>query len=49
MGLLLEDWRPAFSGQPTNTPAIRDGWAVQQIIDAALRSSEGAGWVDITG
>ena len=40
---------PAFSGQPTNTPAIRDGWAVQQIIDAALRSSEGAGWVDITG
>jgi predicted dehydrogenase len=49
MGLLLEDWRPAFSGAPTNTPTIRDGWAVQQIIDAALRSSEGAGWVDITG
>jgi predicted dehydrogenase len=49
MGLLLEDWRPAFSGQVTNTPTIRDGWAVQQIIDAALRSSEGAGWVDVTG
>jgi predicted dehydrogenase len=49
MGLLLEDWRPAFSGQVTNTPTIRDGWAVQQIIDTALRSSEGAGWVDLTG
>ena len=47
MGLLLGDWRPAFLGQPTNTPTLRDGWAVQQIIDAALRSSEGAGWVDI--
>ena len=47
MGLTLEDWLPAFSGQQTATPTIRDGWAVQKVIDAAFLSSEGAGWVDI--
>lgn len=48
MAFMLEDWRPAFAGQPTTTPRIRDGWTVQQVIDAALHSSDGAGWVDIT-
>jgi hypothetical protein len=47
MGLMLEDWLPAFSGQSTPTPTIRDGCAVQEVIEAALRSSEGAGWVDL--
>jgi predicted dehydrogenase len=47
MGLMLEDWRPAFAGQPAPTPTIRDGWAVQQVIDAAFRSSAGEGWVEI--
>jgi hypothetical protein len=49
MGLMLEDWRPAFAGHPTPVPTIRDGWRVQQVIDAALESSDGAGWVDIPG
>jgi predicted dehydrogenase len=47
MGLMLEDWLPAFSGHPTPTPSIRDGWSVQQVIDAALRSSAGEGWVAV--
>ncbi len=42
-----EDWLPAFDGAPTSLPSLRDGWRVQQIIDAALRSSDGGGWVDI--
>jgi len=49
MGLMLEDWRPAFAGHPTPVPTIRDGWRVQQVIDAARQSSDGAGWVDIPG
>jgi predicted dehydrogenase len=48
MGLMLEDWQPAFAGSPTDVPPIRDGWGVQRVIDAALRSSDGAGWVAIT-
>ena len=47
MGLMLEDWRPAFRGEPTATPTIRDGCAVQEVIDAAIASSEGAGWVEL--
>jgi predicted dehydrogenase len=47
MGLMLEDWRPAFSGEAAAIPTIRDGWAVQQVIDAALRSSAGEGWVEL--
>lgn len=47
MGLMLEDWLPAFSGHTTPTPTIRDGWSVQKVIDAALQSSEGAGWVEV--
>lgn len=48
--LLLEEWQPALSGEPTpRVPSFRDGWRVQRIIDAARASSEGAGWVDLTG
>jgi predicted dehydrogenase len=47
MGFMLEDWLPAFSGHPTNVPKIREGWSVQQVIDAAISSSEGAGWVEV--
>jgi hypothetical protein len=47
MALMLEDWLPAFEGRPTPTPTIRDGARVQQVIDAAHRSSAGAGWVDV--
>jgi len=44
--LLLEEWLPAFSGQPTpRVPSFHDGWQVQRVIDAARASSEGAGWV----
>ncbi|HUZ09414.1 MAG TPA: Gfo/Idh/MocA family oxidoreductase [Acidimicrobiales bacterium] len=47
MGLMLEDWLPAFGGEPTPTPTIRDGCAVQEVIDGAIASSEGAGWVEL--
>jgi predicted dehydrogenase len=49
MALMLEDWRPAFQGLAAPTPTIRDGWLVQQVVDAALRSSAGDGWVPISG
>jgi predicted dehydrogenase len=47
--LLLEDWLPAFRGEPTvrSVPGLRDGWRVQQVIDAARSSAEGAGWVTL--
>lgn len=46
--LMLEEWRPAFIGQPTpRVPSLRDGWRVQRIIDAARESSDGAGWVEL--
>lgn len=47
---LLEAWRPAFDGQPTAAPVpdLTDGLAVQRIIDAAFRSSDGAGWVELS-
>jgi predicted dehydrogenase len=44
---MLEDWLPAFSGQPTPVPTVRDAWLVQEVIDAARRSSAGEGWVPI--
>jgi predicted dehydrogenase len=47
MALMLEDWRPAFSGEPTPAPTFRDGWRVQAVIEAARASSAGAGWVPI--
>jgi predicted dehydrogenase len=45
MGLLLENWLPAFSGQPTSVPSFTDGLRAQRVIDAARESSAGAGWV----
>lgn len=46
--LLLEEWLPAFSGQPTpRVPSFHDGWQVQRVVDAARASSEGAGWVSL--
>jgi predicted dehydrogenase len=45
--LMLEDWLPAFAGQPTAVPSLRDGCQVQRVIEAARSSSRGAGWVDL--
>jgi predicted dehydrogenase len=46
MALLLEDWVPALRGDKApGVPTLRDGLTVQRIIDAARRSSDGAGWV----
>jgi predicted dehydrogenase len=47
LSLMLEDWLPAFAGQPTSVPDLRQGWRVAQVVDAARRSSDGAGWVQI--
>ena len=48
LALMLEDWLPAFSGRPApGVPTLRDGLRVQQVIDAARRSSSGDGWVSV--
>ena len=47
LALMLEDWLPAFSGQASLAPTLFDGHRVQRIIDAARRSSDGAGWVSL--
>ena len=45
LALMLEDWLPALSGQPSVAANLSDGHRVARIIDAARKSSEGAGWV----
>jgi len=47
LALMLEDWLPAFEGKPTNVPDLAQGWLVTKVVEAALRSSDGAGWVEI--
>jgi predicted dehydrogenase len=47
LALMLEDWLPAFDGEATRVPSIRGAWQVEEVIDAARRSSAGAGWVDV--
>jgi predicted dehydrogenase len=48
MGLLLESWLPAFSGEATGVPSFVDGLRAQRVIDAARQSSAGAGWVRLS-
>jgi hypothetical protein len=46
---MLEDWLPAFDGEPApGVPTLHDGWVVQAVVDAARRSAAGDGWVDLT-
>jgi predicted dehydrogenase len=48
LALMLEDWLPAFDGQPTpRVPTLRNGWITQAVVDAARRSSAGEGWVGL--
>ena len=48
LGLMLEDWLPAFSGSPApGVPTLADGHRVQKVVDAARRSSDGEGWVKV--
>src|ERR1700722_13396650 len=47
LALMLEDWLPAFSGLASTAPTLFDGHRVQRIVDAARRSSDGAGWVSL--
>ena len=44
---MLEDWLPAFTGDPTIAPTLADGHRVQRVVDAARLSSAGAGWVSL--
>jgi predicted dehydrogenase len=44
MALMLEDWLPAFHGEPCPVATFDDGLLSLAIIDAAHRSSEGGGW-----
>jgi len=44
MALMLEDWRPAFDGEPTTAATFEDGLLSLAVIDAAHRSAEGGGW-----
>ncbi len=47
LALMLEEWLPAFEGRPVVVPTLYDGHRVQRVVDAALRSSDGAGWVGL--
>jgi predicted dehydrogenase len=47
LALMLEEWLPAFSGQPTSAPTLVDGHRVAAIIDAARASAAGGGWVSL--
>ncbi|WP_024795300.1 Gfo/Idh/MocA family protein [Tomitella biformata] len=47
LALMLEDWLPAFDGEPSPVPTLRQGWLVSEVVDAARRSSAGAGWVSL--
>ncbi|HEY3844393.1 MAG TPA: Gfo/Idh/MocA family oxidoreductase [Acidimicrobiales bacterium] len=47
LALMLEDWLPAFHGEPTSVPTLVDGHRVQRVIEAAIRSSAGEGWVSL--
>lgn len=45
LALMLEDWLPAFDGEPSTAPNLADGHRVQSVVDAAHRSNAGEGWV----
>jgi len=46
MALMLEDWLPAFNGEPTpGVPTLYDGLVTASVIEAAQRSADGEGWV----
>jgi predicted dehydrogenase len=47
MALMLEDWLPAFDGEPCPAATFDDGLLSLAIIDAAHRSSEGGGWESV--
>ena len=59
LALMLEQWLPSVRGLATagaagsrsglapSVPTLRDGLVVQRVIDAARRSSDGAGWVSL--
>jgi predicted dehydrogenase len=47
LALMLEEWLPAFDGQPSNAPSLADGHRVQRVVDAARRSAAGEGWVSL--
>jgi predicted dehydrogenase len=44
MALMLEDWLPAFDGEPSTVATFDDGLLSLAVIDAAHRSAEGSGW-----
>ena len=47
MALMLEDWLPAFDGASSSVATFEDGLLSLAVIDAAHRSSEDGGWVEI--
>lgn len=44
MALMLEDWLPAFDGEPSTAATFEDGLVSLAVIDAAHRSAQGGGW-----
>jgi predicted dehydrogenase len=47
LALMLEEWLPAFEGNPSMAPSLVDGHRAQRVVDAARRSSAGEGWVSL--
>jgi len=47
LALMLEEWLPMFRDGTSRVPTLVDGDRVARVVDAARRSSEGAGWVSL--
>jgi predicted dehydrogenase len=48
MALLLEDWHPGRGARTGAVPTFADALRVQEVIDGARASAQGAGWVGLT-
>ena len=48
MALLLEDWQAGQAAVAGAVPTFADALRVQEVIDGARASAQGAGWVGLT-
>ena len=43
----IRDYLLAIAGEPVRGPDFREGWEVQKVVDAIIRSSRERGWVAV--
>jgi predicted dehydrogenase len=44
----IRDYLLAIAGQPVRGPDFREGWEVQKVVDAIIRSSRERAWVAVS-